>query len=100
MKKRYEGLVDALKIVAMLLFIFGAIGAVIAGYSIYGFGSAVALGVSTIVTTLLFHAVAAIIDLLASIELNTRTAATYFEKRIQPVETPERTTTLTKRKSE
>lgn len=100
MKKRYGGLIDGLKIFAMLIFLFGMAGAFIAGLSQYGFGSAIALGISVIVTALFLNGLAAIIDLLAGIELNTQTAATYFEKRIQPSEQPERMTTLTRRKSE
>lgn len=83
-KKHYSSLVDGFKIVAILIFIFGGAGVIFAFLSPYGIGLAIALTVSTIVTSLFLNGIAAIIDLLATIEVNTRTTAAYFEKRIQP----------------
>lgn len=84
MKKKYTGLVDGFKIFALLLFIFGGIGVIFAFLSPGGAQLAIVLIVSTVITSLLLNGIAAIIDLLATIEINTRIAAEYFEKRIQP----------------
>jgi uncharacterized membrane protein YdcZ (DUF606 family) len=96
MKKKYEGLVTGLRLAAFLLFIFGVIGSLLVMGSIYGgSGSGVVAFVSVVITTLLLNAVAAGIDLLAGIEVNTRETADLLRQRRGAQ--PDRVTPLAKR---
>lgn len=82
MKRRYQRLVSIIQLVALFAFAIGLLSVII-GFTLAttNGGNAVIFGISTIITSLLLGACAAGVDLLASIEVNTRTTAAYFEKR-------------------
>lgn len=72
---KYGGLVSGLNFFAAVIAVFGSVGGLLNGASIYGsFTTALVIIISSLVTGLLLGAAAAVVDLLAGIEASQQTA--------------------------
>lgn len=85
MKKRYAGLVDAMHMMTVILLAFGIIGAFLVMVSRSGsVTNGLTILVGVVLASLFLLAIAAIIDLLASIEVQVLTIAKHDQKTEPP----------------